>query len=79
MYFRVVLVKVREKAPLKLPGWDASELVIREDTPISQMSQVSVSSVLALINANFNNWYVFMFKPAISYQLALQYPLSCTF
>ena len=38
--FRSVLAKVKEKTPISLPGWDATEIMLVEETPLSQMSQV---------------------------------------
>ena len=37
--FRPVLAKVKEKTPILLPGWDASEVMIIEETPFTQATQ----------------------------------------
>ena len=43
--FRPVLAKVKEKTPISLPGWEATDRMVVEETPISQMTQVNFSRV----------------------------------
>ena len=46
---RSVVLKVKQKTPLRLPGWEASQVTVVEETPTysqTQQSQVKENVIL---------------------------------